>query len=108
MLSIMLMGRVVSFAKVVLLNWNEVGPATSTPLTCPAADSEMDNSKSIKLLIGVFTEVSSLALKAGGILRRLGPPACDLKPGRLNLDGPIAGAVTRLRSALTAEGSSLH
>jgi hypothetical protein len=32
-LKIMLMGRVVPFAKVVLLTWNAFGPATAEPFT---------------------------------------------------------------------------
>jgi hypothetical protein len=46
----MLMGSVAPFVKVVLLNWNEFGPATGMAPLCAAADSERANSKGVKQL----------------------------------------------------------
>jgi hypothetical protein len=46
------------FAKVVLLNWSELGPETCVPPRCPVAESESDNSRDTKAPSLIFIEVS--------------------------------------------------
>jgi hypothetical protein len=68
MLLIMLSGKVAPSTKVVLLTWNELAGTTEVPRPCAGAKNEHANSRKVKPQILVFTEVSSLASTAGGIL----------------------------------------